>query len=137
MKRKKDRKLTLKKYVVAIPVPWLDQDGRKLKRARVERWVRMAERELTECFGGATPVPSAGTNIVDGKILYEKGQILVHSACDNRSEFLEKRARIGAFVERMGRDLDQRLVFVLACPSDSFLIEIETENQAKHDEENT
>jgi hypothetical protein len=31
----------------------------------------MAEMELTECFGGATPIPSSGTNIIEGKILYE------------------------------------------------------------------
>lgn len=135
MKQKKNRMLTLKTYVVAIPVPWLDQNGRKLKQARVNRWIRMAEQELTECFGGATPIPSSGTNIVDGKILYEKGQILVHSACDNRKQFLAKRARIQSFVEHMGKALDQRFVFVLACPSDSFLIEVETESKAKYTED--
>jgi hypothetical protein len=56
---------------------------------------------------------------------------LVLSACDNRNEFLAKRARIQTFVERMGRDLDQRFVFVLAYPSDSFLIEVEAESKAK------
>jgi len=97
----------------------------------------MAERELTECFGGATPIPSPGTNIIDGKVLYERGQILVLSGCDSRSEFLEKRDRIQAFVERMGRDLHQKLVFVLACPSDSFLTEIETGFRVKQNEEDS
>jgi hypothetical protein len=129
--RKKVGNLTLKKYLVAIPVPCLDRNGRKLMRGRVEKWVRMAERELTECFGGATPIPSSGTNIIDGKILYETGQMLVHSTCDSRTEFLKKRNRIRAFVERMGRDLDQEFVFVLACPSDSFLIEIEMRSRLK------
>jgi hypothetical protein len=91
----------------------------------MQRWVDLAQEELTDCFGGATPLPSPGTNIIDGKVLYEKGQILVCSACNNRSEFLEKRDRISAFVERMGADLKQDSVFVLAFPSDSFLIEIE------------
>ena len=89
-------------------------------------WVKLAEQELTECFGGATPVPSPGTNILDGRIVYEEGQTLVCSACENRKEFLKKRDRIAAFVERMGSDLNQFAVFVLAFPSDSFLIEIET-----------
>ncbi len=137
MERRKDRKLTLKKYMVAVPVPCLDRNGRRLKQARVHRWVRMAEKELTECFGGATPIPSSGTNIIDGKIVFERGQILVRSACDSRSEFLKKHDRIRVFVERMGRDLDQKSVFVLACPSDSFLIEIETESHAKQNEEST
>jgi hypothetical protein len=129
--RKSVGNLTVKKYQVAIPVPCLDRNGRKLIRSRVEKWVRMAEMELTECFGGATPIPSSGTNIIDGKILYESGQMLVYSTCDNRSEFLGKRNRIQAFVERMGRDLDQKFVFVLACPSDSFLIEIEMRSRSK------
>jgi hypothetical protein len=97
----------------------------------------MAEKELTECFGGATPIASWGTNIIDGKILYERGQIWVRSACDSRSEFLQKRDRIQAFVERRGRDLDQKFVFVLACPSDSFLIEIEMRSRVKQNEEDT
>ncbi len=84
----------------------------------------MAEKELTECFGGATAIPSPGTNIVGGKILYEKGQILVLSGCDDRKVFLAKRKRIRAFAERMGRDLHQKQAFVLAYPSESFLIEI-------------
>lgn len=133
MTQKHNRRLTLKKYVVAIPIPWLDRDGRKLRKARIDYWIRMTERELTECFGGATPIPSSGTNIVDGKILYEKGQILVHSACDKRSSFLEKRARIQAFVGRMGKDLDQWAVFVLAYPSDSFLLEIDTSSEQNED----
>ena len=125
MGRKNVGNVTVKKYLVAIPVPCLDRNGKKLIRGRIEKWVRMAEKELTECFGGATPIPSSGTNIIDGKILYEKGQMLVHSTCDSRREFLKDRNRLRAFVERMGRDLDQKFVFVLACPSDSFLIEIE------------
>jgi hypothetical protein len=129
--RKKVGNLTLKKYLVAIPVPCLDRNGRKLMRGRVKEWVRMAERELTECFGGATPIPSSGTNVIDGKILYETGQMLVYSTCDSRTDFLKKRNRIQAFVERMGRDLDQESVFVLACPSDSFLIEIEMRSRLK------
>ncbi len=134
MIQKRERKLTLKKYVVAIPIPWLDRNGRKIKRARINHWVRMAEQELTECFGGVTPIPSSGTNIVDGKILYEKGQMLVHSACDKRSSFLQKRARIQMFVERMGKDLDQWAVFVLAYPSDSFLLEIDTATEQNEDD---
>jgi hypothetical protein len=125
MNKKRNRKVALKKYIVAIPVPFLDERGRKLKRRQMQRWVDLAQEELTDCFGGATPLPSPGTNIIDGKVLYEKGQILVCSACNNRSEFLEKRDRISAFVERMGADLKQDSVFVLAFPSDSFLIEIE------------
>lgn len=129
MKRTKSRKLTEKKYLVAIPVPFLDDRGRRLKKGRMEKWVKLAEKELTECFGGATPVPSPGTNILEGRIVYEQGQILVYSACDNRKEFLRKRERIAAFVEGMGSDLHQYAVFVLAFPSDSFLIEIEALNE--------
>jgi len=66
-----------------------------------------------------------GTNILDGQIVYERGQILVCSACENRKEFLKHRDRLAAFVEAMGNDLNQEAVFLLAFPSDSFLIEIE------------
>jgi len=112
--------------MVAIPVPFLDRHGKELNKRQMQKWVRLAEKELTDCFGGATPIPSAGTNIIEGQIVYEEGQTLVCSACENRKEFLKQRNRIAAFVERMGNELDQHSVFVIAFPSDSFLIEIET-----------
>ena len=130
MKRKKDRKLTPKKYLVAVPVPFLDRHGKKLNRRQMQKWVRLAEKELTECFGGATPIPSPGTNIIEGQIVYEEGQILVCSTCENRKEFLKQRDRIAAFVESMGNDLNQHSVFLLAFRSDSFLIEIETQRSS-------
>jgi hypothetical protein len=70
-------------------------------------------------------VPAPGTNIVGGKVLYEAGQTLVVSACDSREDFLDRRDRIEGFVTRMGEDLNQDAVFVLAFDSDSFLIELE------------
>jgi len=118
-----------KRYLVAIPVPFLDKRGRELSEGKVRRWIALAQQELTECFGGATTVPAPGTNIVGGKILYEAGQVLVVSACDGRGDFLANRDRIEAFVTRMGEELDQDAVFVLAFDSDSFLIELEEGGQ--------
>ncbi len=114
-----------KRYLVAIPVPFLDKHGRELSGDDVQRWVLLAQQELTGCFGGATAVPAPGTNIVGGRVLYEAGQVLVVSACDSREEFLANRDRIEAFVSRMGEELNQDAVFVLAFDSDSFLIELE------------
>lgn len=114
-----------KRYLVAIPVPFLDRYARELGEGNVQRWVTLAQQELTECFGGATAIPAPGTNIVGGKILYEAGQVLVVSACDSRGTFLANRDRIEAFVTRMGEELNQDAVFVLAFDSDSFLIELE------------
>lgn len=114
-----------KRYLAAVPVPFLDRRGRELSESKVQRWVALAQQELTQCFGGATAVPAPGTNIVGGRILYEAGQVLVMSACDRREEFLAHRHRIEGFVIRMGEDLDQDAVFVLAFDSDSFLIELE------------
>lgn len=114
-----------KRYLVAVPVPFLDKRARELSGSEIQRWVTLAQQELTECFGGATAVPAPGTNIVGGKILYEAGQVLVVSACDSREEFLAHRGRIEAFVTRMGEELNQDAVFVLAFDSDSFLIELE------------
>ncbi len=114
-----------KRYLVAVPVPFLDRRGRELGGSEVQRWATLAQQELTECFGGATAVPAPGTNIVGGKILYEAGQVLAVSACDSREEFLAHRDRIEAFVTRMGEELNQDAVFVLAFDSDSFLIELE------------
>lgn len=84
--------------------------------------------ELTACFEGATPLPAPGINVVqrpDGEALtlYEQGQTLVLAGCDSRDEFLQKRRRIHVFAEALAEALDQYAVFVLACPSDSFLIE--------------
>ena len=88
-------------------------------------WTRRASKELTDCFGGSTPVPAPGTNVLEGRVLYEKGQVLVVSGCDDRREFLKHRARLQSFVKCMGEELDQAWVFVLAFPSDSFLLEVE------------
>ena len=83
----------------------------------------MAELELSNCFGGATPVPSPGINILGREVLYEKGQTLVLSACGDRDEYLAKRDRIEAFADRMAEELNQQSVFVLASPADCFIIE--------------
>lgn len=100
----------------------------------MKSWIEKAAVELTDCFGGATPLPALGVNIVDGKVLYEKGQILVLSACQSRESFLPHRERIAAFAERMGEALEQDAVFLLAFPSDSLLIELPTPPQEARDE---
>lgn len=118
------RRVVDKPYLVAIPVPSLDINGTPLDKGEIDRWVKKTLDELTECFGGAMPIAAPGTNIIDGRILYEKDQVVVLSACDSRKEFVRHRSRIEAFAEKMRRDLHQYAVFVLACPSDSFLVEI-------------
>ncbi len=118
------RKVIEKPYLVAIPVPSLEINGNPLDRGEIDKWVKKTLVELTECFGGAMPIAAPGTNILDGRILYEKDQVGILSACNSREEFFRQRDRIEAFVEEMGRDLRQSAVFVRACPSDSFLVEI-------------
>src|SRR5664280_2473634 len=73
---------------------------------------------------GATPLSAPATNRVGENVLFEEGQTLVLSGCDDRDEYLLKRDRIQEFVEHMGVALNQYSVFVLAFPSDSFLLEI-------------
>ncbi len=120
-----------KNYVVAIPIPFLDKGGKKLGRKLRQKWERKVQKELTECFGGALRYRSRGTFLlpdpVTGKIrsYTEKGQVLIVSGCDDRDEFLAKRERLENLVVAMGKDLNQAAVFVLAFPSDSFLIEFE------------
>ncbi|MBI4266072.1 MAG: hypothetical protein HY657_16985 [Acidobacteria bacterium] len=118
------RRVVEKRYLVAIPVPSLDINGRPLDKAEIDKWVKKTLNELTECFGGAMPITAPGTNILDRQILYEKDQVVILSACDSRKAFLRHRRRIEAFAEEMRRELRQYAVFVLACPSDSFLVEI-------------
>ena len=127
-KRKEIREL---KYLVAIPIPFLDRNGAQLNSQEVEDWTRKATRELSQCFGGATSVPSPGLyNNLAGKVLYEeKGQILVMSACGDRDEYLAKRDHIQTFADRMAEALNQESIFVLAFPSDSFLIEYSAEGE--------
>ena len=64
-----------------------------------------------------------------GKILYEKDQVLVLAGCESRDEFYSKVEHVRGFVERMGGALEQESVFVLAYPSDSFLIEFRSGRQ--------
>ena len=115
-----------KRFLVAIPVPSLDRNGTPLDPAEITDWVKKTQQELTECFGGASPIPAPGTNVLEGQIVYEQDQMLVLSACDSRDEFLREESRIRTFSERMGAALRQESVFVLACPSDCFLVEIQS-----------
>ena len=84
---------------------------------------------LTKCFGGATPVPSLGTNVVEDestgevRFLWENGQVLVQSACKNKAAYLEHRGKIETLADEMAEDLDQAAVLILAYDSDSVLIE--------------
>jgi len=124
----KRRKVARKGYLVGIPIPSLDRKGEPLESPEIEAWTRRTMDELTACFGGATPVSAPGTNVVqsaDGSMLtlFEHGQTLVLSACDSRGEFLRSRTRIEVFAGRMADALRQEAVFVLAFPSDSFLVE--------------
>ncbi len=120
-------------YLVGIPIPYLDRRGKRLRPTQVKAWIEKVAVELTDCFGGATPVPAPGVNVVDGQVLFEKGQILVLSACGSRGDFLPHRERIATLAERMGEALDQDAVFVLAFPSDSLLIELPAPSSPKGD----
>lgn len=125
----KKAKTSDKRYLVGIPIPSLDMRGQHLDASEVETWTKKALDELTACFGGATPIPAPGTNVIlnaAGQLqtLYEHGQTLVLSACSNRKEFKSKRSRIKRLAEQMARALRQHAVFVLAFPSDSFLVEL-------------
>ena len=121
-------------YLVGIPIPYLDRSGKRLRPSRVKSWIKKAALELTDCFGGATPVPAPGVNIVGGQVLYEKGQVLVLSACESREAFLPYREKIAVFAERMGEALDQDAVFLLAFSSDSLLIELpETPGETRNE----
>lgn len=118
------RRVVEKPYLVAIPIPSLDNRGAPLGRDEIEKWIKKTLEELTECFGGASPIAAPGTNMLDGQILYEQDQVIVVSACDSADEFRRHRSRIEAFAEVLGRALRQHSVCVLAVPSDSFLVEI-------------
>lgn len=127
MRQQKRKKAVLKKYLVALPIPYLDKSGNELNASERQKWTHRAEKELTRCFGATTVIHAPGTNILDGKLLYEKDQTLVLSACDTRQGFIRKRTRIKAFAEVMGRELNQDAVFILGFRSDSCLVEIDAE----------
>lgn len=112
-------------FQVAIPIQILDKAGRPLDPDLRQLWVEKALRELHACFGGSTESPAPGTNMVDGRILYEKGQTLVWSLCRNRDDFFVKRGKIFAFADRMAAALHQHSVLVVGVRADSFLIEYE------------
>lgn len=117
------------KYLIEIPIPYVDKQGRRLDERRRSDWRRKLEALLTDCFGGFTPGKAPALNRVlrtDGTwlTLSEKGQVVLRSACADRRVFLEHRDRLVDFVVRMGEDLNQADVFILAYPSDSLLIEV-------------
>ncbi len=110
------------RFLVGIPIPSQDREGRPLKKSDLDRWTARTIQTLTECFGGATPVPAPSTNRVGTRVIFEKGQVLVLSACKNRNEYLSKQAVIGRLAQEMKDALNQYAVIVLAFPSDSFLV---------------
>lgn len=116
-------------YLIEIPIPSVDKQGRKLDHRRRSQWRRRLEELLTECFGGFTPGKAPALNRVqtaDGTwlTLSEKGQVVLRSACADRAAFLLHRDRLVDVVVRMGEDLNQANVFILAYSSDSVLIEL-------------
>ena len=122
------------RYLVEIPIPHVDRRGHRLDRRKTLRWRRRVEAVLTECFGGFTPAKAPALNRVQtagGRwiTLSEKGQILLRSACSDRKAFLVHRDRLVDLVVRMGEDLDQADVFILAYDSDSLLIEVAQRTQ--------
>ena len=44
-----------KNYVVAVPIPSLDKNGRGLDPELKKKWEEKVQEELAECFGGAIP----------------------------------------------------------------------------------
>lgn len=117
------------RYLVEIPIPYVDRRGRALDRRKRLRWQRRIEVLLTECFDGFTPAKARAMNRVqkaDGSwmTLTERGQVVLRSACSGRDAFLAQRERLVDLVVRMGEDLDQADVFILAYDSDSLLIEV-------------
>ena len=116
--------MTEKRYLVALPVPSLDREGRPLARERVREWTERAQKEMTSLFGGATILAAPGSSaVVDGAT--ERGQALVISVCDDRETFLERRGEVHRLAEDVKTGLDQETALVLGFASDSFLIEDE------------
>jgi len=117
------------RYLVEIPIPYLDRRGRALDRRRRLRWQRRIEAVLTESFGGFTPAKAPAMNRVQTAggswmTLTERGQVVLRSACSDRDAFLAHRERLVDLVVRMGEELEQADVFILAYDSDSLLIEV-------------
>ena len=117
------------RYLVEIPIPYVDRRGRVLDRRKRLRWQRRVETVLTQCFGGFTPAKAPAMNRVRTAsgawmTLTEKGQVVLRSACSNRDTFLAHRERLIDLIVRMGEELDQGDVFILAYDSDSLLIEV-------------
>jgi len=117
------------RYLVEIPIPYVDRRGRALDRRKRLRWQRRIEVVLTECFGGFTPAKAPAMNRVQTAggswmTLTEKGQVVLRSACSDRDAFLAHRERLVDLVVRMGEALAQADVFILAYDSDSLLIEV-------------
>jgi hypothetical protein len=117
------------KYLIEIPIPYVDKKGRKLDSRRRKHWRRRLELLLTDCFGGFTPSRAPALNRVRTETgrwvtLSERGQVVLRSACADRKAFLHHRDRLVEFVVSMGEALNQAEVFVLAYPSDALLIEV-------------
>ena len=65
------------KYLIEIPIPYVDKQGRKLEERRRSDWRRKLEALLTECFGGFTPGKAPALNRVqtaDGRWLIAVGE---------------------------------------------------------------
>jgi hypothetical protein len=75
---KKHAALTAKSYLVGIPVPYLDRNGQKLDGSLTAMWTKKALLELTECFGGATPLSAPAMNKVGEDVLNEKAKSKFH-----------------------------------------------------------
>ena len=117
------------RYLVEVPIPYVDRHGHALGRGKRLRWQRKLEAALTRFFGGFTPAKAPAMNRVktasgDWLTLTEKGQVVLRSACPDRDAFMAHREQLVDLVVRMGDELDQADVFILAYDSDSLRIEV-------------
>ena len=97
------------RYLVEIPIPFVNRRGDVLERGKRLRWRRRLETALTECFGGFTPAKAPAMNRVQTAsgawmTLTEKGQVVLRSACADRDAFLAHRERLDGRHLRTVRD---------------------------------
>lgn len=124
MTTEKRPKETVLSYLVIIPIADLDRKGKKLVASKRALWIKRAHDEIRECFGGSLEFPAPGTNVLDGKVLWEKGQTIMLGLCLDQPAFEDKKARLKSFAVKMGSALDQDSVLLFGFPADAAIIEI-------------
>lgn len=104
-------------FVVAVPIPTRDRNGRPLPRKARSKAIAKVLKRFDELFGGAKEIASPGTyKARSGKTIVEEREPLVISMTTRRF-YLRQKDEVEKLASQVGDELNQEAMAVVAFDS--------------------